>query len=1234
MAGRLARWSILISEYRLKIVYKSGKTHTDADALSRYPVDGPEEFDDEDFLLLIGSTAERNDELSEAQRSVPRWAAAIERLSAAPASTCGNFLMKNDLLFMRTFKNGDYFDRLCLPPGKFRTEVLLANHDDVTAGHLGLKRTLTKMRCRYYWPKMSKSVQEYVQSCENCQARKSPQKKPAGFMQYIEVEYPFEKVGIDLLGPFPVSVAGNVHIIVAVDYLTKWCETKAVPTATAVEVANFVVEQLILRHGTPRSLVSDQGKCFMSRLMKAVLNKLGVEHRPSTPFHQQANGLVERTNHVLADMLSMYVDGEHKLWDEALPFVTFAYNVSKQESTGFSPFYLVNCREAILPIDAALATNPNAVVENCASPEYADRIQKLSSEAREWVKSKLLAAHQRQKRAYDEGRSDAAYAVGDLVLVYKPIRKIGRAEKLLHRWLGPFVVIRRISDLNYEIKRLNAVKSEIIHVAALKPYHRRTENFVQQEEAEDIAKKKQYRPMPVLEEKTAEEIEDEPAIDSLTQRGVKFPEGSSLTTVEDSAQQGVMFQESDGQLQNNGLSQQEITPAEDVTNSTCIFPDTNAPVQIDNENLRRSTRPTRGKHSRFLLCLSLFYGCMFFTRPAKAAGGDVIERGGVFFREEAQISFSDSSWTIVTDLPLQEYGNLFDDSAAILQKSSSKIMQLATNSEFETRLRARIRGGVNDRVDRLELLRTKFDDLTNSVAPRGRRSRRGAFNFGGKILHWLFGVPAQADLERVSRKLNNVTKRTAESAHLAEVQATLVSEALKESHMTLQGMRNLSAAYSALSTSLKTMTTNSAFLANQTDEKFKLLLDVDYAFDDWEINFSRLSLLVQSIEFGLLAAARGQLAVDLLPPPRLNRILNEISSVLPSGWALAAEIADGNIWNVYREAKVLTAATDTGLRIFIQLPVIESQLTFTLFRIFALPLRDPVNSTSFVIKSLPDYLAVSATRQEFAELATQEIGPCIEKGAYTCRMHKALNRKWARVSCAVGLFLSDPSRQANECQLQMVNWNGPETIYIGNRQWAYSTVKPQTFHLQCAAKSGNKPRVMDGTLAGVGIFEIPPGCSAHTDDWIYPASYSQVSNAGGPVVKKVNMSDLPVQVLTANQPTQVTSLTTEDPRWVEQLAANEAASATAAENVKTASTIRIAADGLVSDGRYPLELAVVLGALAMCMIAAAYLFFTQVWPKLLLLERRMSQLEQPEQRAEGHPIPKRRQLAEVGAATM
>ena len=116
------------------------------------------------------------------------------------------------------------------------------------------------------------------------------------------------------------------------------------------------------------------------------------------------------------------------------------------------------------------------------------------------------------------------------------------------------------------------------------------------------------------------------------------------------------------------------------------------------------------------------------------------------------------------------------------------------------------------------------------------------------------------------------------------------------------------------------------------------------------------------------------------------------------------------------------------------------------------------------------------------------------------------------------------------------------------------------------------------------------------------------------------MSELQVHVLTANRPPQVTRLTAEDDRWAEQLAANEEATATAAEDGKAASTIRIAANGLVSNDRYPLELDVVIGALATCMIAACFLFFTRVWPKLLLLEQQMFQLEQPEPRVEGSLI--------------
>ena len=82
---------------------------------------------------------------------------------------------------------------------------------------------------------------------------------PTGEAVGIDGKYmgPFEKVGIDVLGPFPASAAGNVNVIVAVDYLTKWAEERAMKTATARDAAEFFVEEIVLRHGAPESVVTD-----------------------------------------------------------------------------------------------------------------------------------------------------------------------------------------------------------------------------------------------------------------------------------------------------------------------------------------------------------------------------------------------------------------------------------------------------------------------------------------------------------------------------------------------------------------------------------------------------------------------------------------------------------------------------------------------------------------------------------------------------------------------------------------------------------------------------------------------------------------------------------------------------------------------------------------------------------------------------------------------------------------
>jgi hypothetical protein len=271
------------------------------------------------------------------QRRVPRWRRLMDQLEAGRA-TLKNFCLSNGRLCLQTIKNGKQYRRLCVPRS-FRERVVKAYHDDLMSGHLGVRRTLTKISNRFFWERLAIDVTNYVQSCPYCQGRKGVNKRPAGFLQCIQVARPFQKVGIDLLGPFPLSNTGNKMIIVAVDYLTKWVELRAMPTGKADMVATFFVEQIVLRHGAPESIISDQGKCFIATLTQAVMKNLGTNHKTTSSYHSQANGLVERMNHTLAAMLSMYVSADHKDWDEALPYVCFAYNTARQDSTGYSPFF-------------------------------------------------------------------------------------------------------------------------------------------------------------------------------------------------------------------------------------------------------------------------------------------------------------------------------------------------------------------------------------------------------------------------------------------------------------------------------------------------------------------------------------------------------------------------------------------------------------------------------------------------------------------------------------------------------------------------------------------------------------------------------------------------------------------------------------------------------------------------------------------------------------------------------
>ena len=148
--------------------------------------------------------------------------------------------------------------------------------------------------------------------------------------------------------PVVRSNSGNQYAVVFIDYLTKWVETFP---HTALTIAQLLVEEVISRHGVPREVLSDLGAAFRSSLLKDMGQILGLKKVNMTAYHPQGDGLVERFNSTLTDMLSNMVDRSGKNWDNCLPYELFAYHMSVQESTQESPFHLLYGRDPYLPTE-------------------------------------------------------------------------------------------------------------------------------------------------------------------------------------------------------------------------------------------------------------------------------------------------------------------------------------------------------------------------------------------------------------------------------------------------------------------------------------------------------------------------------------------------------------------------------------------------------------------------------------------------------------------------------------------------------------------------------------------------------------------------------------------------------------------------------------------------------------------------------------------------------------------
>jgi hypothetical protein len=345
-------------------------------------------------------------------------------------------------------------------------------HDQPTAGHLGIETTYNKIKDKYYWNQMYDDIKEYIRTCNTCQRFGKPERNEP--LHSIEVIQPFERIGIDIVGPLPETRNKNKYMVVAIEYLTKWVEVRALDKATAENVANFVFEEIICRYGAPKIILTDQGSHFKNKMIKELCDKFGIQHRLSSPYHPQTNGLVERFNRTLTTMLAKTNDIFN--WDLHIPSVLFAYRTAKHSTTKYTPFYLNYGRNPVLPLELENKEENNEEISLEDSLlkriyEIEEMLPQYQQKARELIK---LSQEKSQKQHKDKKmKKEIHYQKGDKVLLYDSRLDKQWSGKLDKKWKGPFTVEERLDKGSYILSNEFGNLKEPIHSDRLKLFRSR-----------------------------------------------------------------------------------------------------------------------------------------------------------------------------------------------------------------------------------------------------------------------------------------------------------------------------------------------------------------------------------------------------------------------------------------------------------------------------------------------------------------------------------------------------------------------------------------------------------------------------------------------------------------------------------------------------------------------------------------------------------------------------------------